>query len=89
MAVVGSPSDPFLELLPTTSAVVRAEEGMVVASPSDPFLQQLVSQIFLFNCEFYIFGPTTNVADSDPRSELFHPGFPVKKAPDPGSKQRI
>ena len=45
-AVVGSPSDPFLELLPTTAVVVRAEEGMVVASPSDPFLQQSVSQFF-------------------------------------------
>jgi hypothetical protein len=49
VAVVGSPNDPFLELLPTATAVVRAEEGMVVASPSDPFLQQSVSQIF-FNC---------------------------------------
>jgi hypothetical protein len=47
VAVVGSPSEPFLELLPTPTVVVRAEEGIVVASPSDPFLQQTVSQIFL------------------------------------------
>jgi hypothetical protein len=43
--VVASPSEPFLELLPTI-VVVRAEEGIVVASPRDPFLQQSVSHIF-------------------------------------------
>jgi hypothetical protein len=68
VAVVGSPSDPFRELLPTTD-VVRAEEGMVVASPSDPFLQQSVSQFFL-TVNFIYFEPTTtgSVADPDPES---------------------
>jgi hypothetical protein len=66
--VVGSPSEPFLELLPTAEAVVRAEEGIVVASPSDPFLQQSVSQIFFSSVNFIVIGPTTSVADPDPGS---------------------
>jgi hypothetical protein len=90
-AVVGSPSDPFLELLPTTAAVVRAEEGMVVASPSDPFLQQSASasQIFFLavNFIFFYLQPVLRIRIPGPNFSI--PDSPVKKVLDPGSATKI
>ncbi len=89
VAVVGSPSDPFLELLPTI-VVVRAEEGIVVASPSDPFLQQSVSQIFLSTVNF-TFSYTTPVLQirtiQDHNFSIPDPRSKKHRIPDP--QQRI